>query len=205
MTRRRLLEILVALAVLVLLVAVFLVRPTARRTEPPPVPLFHLVSGALPVFTDDGPERLAAASPDRSRTAVLHPVEFEEAADLYVLAGSGEGVHFTLTDSMAKTLTAKAVGWLDDRTIWIILGYRWGTVSPGGDLHSVDPATGHGRLLWANPESGRIQAVDAAPTADGRGIVVRLKAFDEQYMAARDSTVTLPWAGWDRPEPTPGR
>lgn len=206
MTRRRALEILVALAVLVLLVTVFLVRPTARRTEPPPTPLFHPVEGALPDFGADSlTGRITVRSPDGARTAVLYPVEFEEAADLYVLAGPGSGTHFTLGDSMAKSLTGKAVGWLDDRTLWVILGYRWGTVSPGGDLYAVDPVTGAGRLLWGNPEAGRIQAVDADPTPDGRGIVVQLKAFDEQYMAARDSTQTLPAAPWARGEPTPTR
>jgi len=195
MTRRRLLEILVAGAVLLLLLTVFLVRPTAHRTEPPPVLLFRPVAGALPDFTAEGLGRVVAASPDRDRTALLYPVEFEESADLYVLTGPVEGVQFALADSLAEIMTAKNVGWLDARTLWVTLGWRHGTVSPGGDLYAVDPETGRGRILWVSPDSGRTQAVAAAPNPDGRGITVRLKAFDEAMMTARDSVLTLPRTG----------
>ena len=205
MTRRRLLEILVAAAILVLLVAVLLVRPTARRTEPPPAPLFHPVTGALPDFTTEGMGRVTAASPDRSRTALLYPAEFEEAADLYVLTGPGEGVRFALADSLRESLSAKNVGWLDAQTLWVTLGYRYGTVSPGGDLHAVNPATGEGWLVWASPDSGRTQAVGAEMATDGGPIMVRLKAFDANMMVARDSFVTIPATGRARPTKTPGR
>lgn len=205
MTRRRLLEILVAAGIVVLLVAVFLVRPTARRTEPPPAPLFHPVAGALPDFTTEGMGRVTAASPDRSRTALLYPAEFEEIADLYVLTGPGEGVRFALADSLRESVSAKNVGWLDPQTLWVTLGYRYGTVSPGGDLHAVDPATGEGWLLWASPDSGRTQAVGAEAATDGGPIMVRLKAFDPQMLEARDSVVTVPATGRARPTKTPGR
>ena len=205
MTRRRLLEILVAAGIVVLLVAVFLVRPTARRTEPPPSPLFHPVAGALPDFTSEGMGRVTAASPDRSRTALLYPADFEETADLYVLTGPGEGVRFALADSLRESVSAKNVGWLDPQTLWVTLGYRYGTVSPGGDLHAVDPATGEGWLLWASPDSGRTQAVGAEAATDGGPIMVRLKAFDANMMVARDSFVTIPATGRARPTKTPGR
>ena len=192
MTRRRILEIVVALAVLGLLLAVFLVRTTARHTAPPAAVLFRAVPGAPPDFAATGEAFLAAESPDRARTAVLHPTEFEERADLYVLTGPGEGVHYQLVDSLAGTWTPKAVGWLDASRLWVTLGWLYGTVSPGGDLYAVDPSDGSARLLWATPDSGRTQAVGAAPARPGRGIVVRLKAFDANLLAARDSTVVLP-------------
>ena len=205
MTRRRLLEILVAAAVLVLLVTIVLVRPTARRTEPPPTPLFHPAAGALPDFAAEGLGLITAASPDRSRTALLYPAEFEEPADLYVLTGPGEGVRFALADSLAQTMTAKNVGWLDARTLWVTLGWRYGTVSPGGDLYAVDPGTGEAWLLWACPDSVRAQAVAAEPATDGRSIVVQLKAFDEQYLLARDSVLSLPALGRATGRPNPAR
>lgn len=192
MTRRRLLEWTIAGALLLALLTIILVRPTAHRTAPPPAALFHAVPGAPPDFAADGYAMLAAASPDRSRTAVLYPVEFEMPADLYVVTGPGEGTHYQLADSLRDSWTPRAVGWLDDRTLWVTVGWLYGTVSPGGDLYAVDPAEGAARLLWASPDSGRTQAVAAEPAVPGRGIVVRLKAFDETLATARDSSLVLP-------------
>ncbi len=201
MSRRRLIEILVAAGIVLLLVSVFLVRPTARRTEPPPAPLFHRVEGPLPDFTtEDGLGRVTAASPDRSRTALLYPVEFEETADLFVLTGPGEGTRFALADSLRATMTPKNVGWLDDRTLWVTVGWRYGTVSPGGDLHVLDPETGEGRIAWVSPDSGRTQALAAAADPDGDWMSVRLKVFDEIMLASRDTLVRLPRPIVEAPE-----
>ena len=65
-------------------------------------------------------------------------------------------------------------------------------MSPGGDLYAVEAADGTARLLWASPDSGRTQAVGAEAARPGRGIVVRLKAFDANLVAARDSSLELP-------------
>ena len=198
MTRRRLLEWLVAAAVLLILLAVLLVRPTSRQTGPPPGPapaeriaLFRPVPGVPPDFAAGGFQVISAPSPDQSRTAVLYPVEFEMPADLYLVTGPGSGTRLELADSLRATLTPKNVGWIDDRTLWLTLGYVYGTVSPGGDLFAVDASEGTARRLWASPDSGRTQAVGAEPGGAGRGIAVRLKAFDANLVQARDSTLVL--------------
>ena len=192
MTRRRQIEILVALGLLLALLAIFLVRPTAHHTAPPPAALFHAVPGIPPDFAAGGEAFLAAGSPDRSRTAVLYPTEFEVPADLYVVSGRGVGTRFQLADSLRETWTPRAVGWLDDQTLWVTVGWLFGTVSPGGDLYAVNPIEGTARLLWATPDSGQTQAVAAEAGGAGRGIVVRLRVFDEDLAGARDSTLELP-------------
>ena len=199
MTRRRVVEIAVALAVVLLLLAVLLVRPTARHTGPPSGPepaeriaLFRPVPGATPDFAAGGFQVLSAPAPDGSRTAVLYPVEFEMPADLYLVSGPGTGTRLELADSLRATLTPKNVGWLDGRTLWLTLGYLYGTVSPGGDLWEVDPVDGMARRLWASPDSGRTQAVGAQPGGNGEAIAVRLKVFDANLVSARDSTLLLP-------------
>jgi hypothetical protein len=199
MTRRRLLEIAVALAVLGLLLAVFLVRPTSRQTTPPPpaappLALFTPVPGAAPPrdFAAEGFQYLEERSPDGTRSAVLYPVEFELPADLYVVTGPGAGVRFALAESLRASWTPKAVGWLDSSRVWVTLGYLYGTVSPGGDLFAVDPVDGSARLLWATPDSGRTQAVGAGLARADGAIPVRLKVFDQNLVTARDSTLELP-------------
>jgi hypothetical protein len=205
MTRRRVVELAVALAVVLLLLAVFLVRPTAWWTSPPEPPaepamaLFRPVPGAPPDFAAGGFQVLSAVEPGGARTAVLYPVEFEIPADLYVMTGPGQGTRLELADSLRATLTPKNVGWLDDHTLWLTLGYVYGTVSPGGDLFAVDPVEGTARLLWASPDSGRTQAVAAEGGGPGGAITVRLKAFDANMLTARDSTATVtPPAGFAR-------
>ena len=193
MTRRRLLEILVALAVAAIVLAILFVRPAGRSPGPGgdrARALFRPVPGAPPDFAAGGFQVLSAPSPDQARTAVLYPVEFEMPADLYLVTGPGEGTRLELADSIRATLTPKNVGWLDAKRLWVTLGYLYGTVSPGGDLWAVDPETGSARALWTSPDSGRTQAV-AAEAAAGGGVVVRLKAFDENLLSARDSTVTV--------------
>jgi hypothetical protein len=198
MTRRRVVEIAVALAVVLLLIAILLVRPTSRQTGLPPGPpetarvaLFRPVEGALPDFSAGGFQAIRAPAPDQVRAAVLYPVEFELPADLYVVTGPGAGTRLELADSLKATQTPKNVGWLDDRRLWLTLGYLYGTVSPGGDLYEVDPATGMARRLWASPDSGRTQAVAAEAGGPGGAIRVRLKAFDANLITARDTTVEV--------------
>ena len=199
MSRRRLLEILVAVAVALLLLTVFLVRRIDWRSGLTPGPelaapraLFRPVPGAPPDFSAGGFQVLSARAPDGSRSAVLYPVEFEMPADLWVVTGPGAGTRLELVDSLRATVTPKNVGWLDDEELWVTLGHLYGTVSPGGDLWAVDPATGAARRLWASPDTGRTQAVGVDPGGAGRAITVRLKAFDANMMDPRDSAVSVP-------------
>lgn len=187
MSRRRLIELLVALGVLLLLLAVFLVRPTARKTGVPPVQLFQRASGTPPDFGTGSYAALTAAAPDSQRVLVLYPVEFEERADLYVVPrGGGDGYRLVLEDSVRAQDTPKAIGWLDHTHAWVTVGPTYGTVSPGGDLYALDPASGLAASLWVSPDSGRTQAVGFTPPN-----VVRLKVFDANMDHPRDSTVTL--------------
>ena len=195
MTRRRLLEILVALVVLLVLLTIVFVRPTGRREGPGTKrALFHKVPVAPPDFAAGGFQVLAAKGPDGMRTAVLYPVEFEMPADLYVLTGPAEGYKLELADSLRANRTPKNVGWIDDKRLWVTVGELYGTVSPGGDLWEVDPEDGSARMLWATPDTGRTQAVAADAGPEGRpggSITVRLKAFDANMIAARDSAATV--------------
>jgi hypothetical protein len=196
MTRRRLFLVL-SLTALAIFLAILVWRLFGPRPGPGPetertVQLFRPAPGAPPDFAAGGFQVISAASPDGARTAVLYPVEFEMPADLYLVTGPGEGTRLDLADSIRATLTPKNVGWIDPGRLWVVVGYLYGTVSPGGDLWAVDPGSGSARLLWASPDSGQTQAVAAeAPDGAGGAIAVRLKAFDENLITARDSTVTV--------------
>lgn len=191
MSRRRLLEILVAAGVFLLLLSIVFVRPTAKRTGAPAVrTLFSRVPGSAPDFSSGSYSSAVAYAPDSSRALVLYPLEFEERADLYVMSRSlADGYRLVLDDSLHGGESPKACGWIDRAHAWVVVGHTMGTVSPGGDLYEVSPDDGAGKLLWASPDSGRTQALSYAPPAE-----VRVRVFDAAMNLHRDSTITLPAA-----------
>lgn len=192
MSRRRLLELLVAAVVFAVLLAIVFVRPTAKRTSAPLTrTLFTRAPGGAPDFSSGSYAARVAWAPDSSRALVLYPVEFEERADLYVMSrGLTEGYRLVLDDSLHSQDTPKACGWFDRARAWVVIGYTQGTVSPGGDLYEVSPDDGAGKLLWASPDSERTQALSFTPPG-----TLHVRVFDSAMNASRDSTIALPAAG----------
>jgi hypothetical protein len=204
MTRRRILEIAVAAAVVLLLLAVFLVRPTGKGPGPAePIVLFTRVQGDPPEFASGSYEARIIPSPDSGRVAVLYPVQFEVRSELYITARNQEGHHLTLENRQNANNTPKAVGWLSPVELWVVVGYTWGTVSPGGDLYLMNPENGHAARLWTSKDEGRTQAVGL----EGRGdrLTVHLVRFDENMDHPRDSTFVLPPAALLEARRTLGR
>ena len=191
MSRRRLIEVLVAAGVFLLLLAIVFVRPTARRTgAPASVPLFVRAPGAPPDFGNHAYSAAFAFVADSSRALVLYPVEFEQRADVYVMNRAlADGYRLVLDDSLHADETPRAAGWIDGARAWVVIGMTMGTVSPGGDLYEFVPETGGSRLLWASPDSGRTQAVSFTPPA-----TVQLRTFDANMMPRGDSSLVLPAA-----------
>jgi hypothetical protein len=188
MTRRRVLELLVAAGVFFLLLAIVFVRPTARKTGTPPVrALFTRAPGGAPDFSSGSYRSAIAYAPDSSRALVLYPVEFEERADVYVMShGLADGYRLVLDDSLHGGESPKACGWIDRARAWVVVGHTMGTVSPGGDLYELSPDDGAGKLLWASPDSGRTQALSLMPPSQ-----LRVRVFDSAMNLYRDSTITL--------------
>jgi len=83
--------------------------------------------------------KLVGLSPDGRNAAFLEPFEFELSADLYVFDVPALTLRrLTEHRDAASTLSVKTARWLDDRTLYYLEGYRFGTVSRGGDLWRVD-------------------------------------------------------------------
>jgi hypothetical protein len=191
MSRRRLLELLVAAGVFLLLLAIVFVRPTSKRTgAPASIPLFVRALGAPPDFGNHAYSAAVVFVADSARALVLYPLEFEQRADIYVMDRSlADGYRLVLDDSLHADESPKAAGWIDAAHAWVVIGYTMGTVSPGGDLYEFVPETGGSRLLWASPDSGRTQAVSFTPPS-----TVQLRTFDANMMPRGDSTLVLPAA-----------
>lgn len=102
-----------------------------------------------------GYPHLVGPSPGGEAVAFLEPFEFEMAADLYVFDILARTLR-RLTDhhDHSSTLSIKAARWLDDRTLYYLEGYRYGTVSRGGDLWRVDLRSLEHRLIVGVMGSG---------------------------------------------------
>jgi hypothetical protein len=86
-----------------------------------------------------GYPRLLGASPKQTAVAFLEPAEFEMAADLFVFDLPALTLR-RLTDHRdpASTLSVKTALWYNEKTLYYLEGYRYGTVSHGGDLWRVE-------------------------------------------------------------------
>jgi len=86
--------------------------------------------------------RLVGISPNGNAVAFLEPAEFETAANLYVFDLPARSLRaLTNHPDDQSTVTVRLAKWFDDRTVYYLEGYRYGTVSQGGDLWRVDVRT----------------------------------------------------------------
>jgi hypothetical protein len=91
-----------------------------------------------PIVVRSSP-RLIGPSPDGKNVAFLEPFAFEMAADLYVFDVPALTLRrLTEHRDHSTTMSVKAARWFDNRTLYYLEGYRYGTVSRGGDLWRVD-------------------------------------------------------------------
>ncbi len=105
--------------------------------------------------------RLAGVAPDGQAVAFLEPFEFEMAADLYVFDLPTRSLRrLTEHRDSGSTLSVKTAQWQDARTLYYLEGYRYGTVSHGGDLWKVDVRSGERRrLVQAMGIGGRFEEI----------------------------------------------
>ncbi|MGI5852737.1 MAG: DUF4652 domain-containing protein [Bacillota bacterium] len=116
------------------------------------------------------------ASPGKRMNAFLSPIEFESFADVYI-EDVKEASRWQLQLALEGNLTPKKFLWVDDDRFLTILGYAFGTTSPGGDVYLVDARTGQG-ALWYKP--GEYSEVTELKKEKGK-IIMSVVRFDENY------------------------
>lgn len=90
------------------------------------------------------------ASPGKRMNAFLSPVEFELFADIYI-EDIKDATRWQLQLALDGQQTPKKFVWVDDERFLVIIGYAFGTTSPGGDVYLVNARTGQG-ALWYQPK-----------------------------------------------------
>ena len=66
---------------------------------------------------------------------------------------SGKVTKLSLSDEQKNQLTAKDLEWIDENTLFVILGQPMGTISMGGKIYKVNISTGEITLYLNTPSS----------------------------------------------------
>ncbi|MDA8228339.1 MAG: DUF4652 domain-containing protein [Desulfitobacterium hafniense] len=141
----------------------------------------YFATNTYKLFTTDQNFRLppimpnGVVSPDRTKAAYLYPNEWETISDIYLETVSADGakiwtklsidqsVRFNMWNKTGQVLdkyTPKKILWENDNSLLVIVGYAYGTVSPGGDLIRLNVDTGRAEMVYPALEYGNQQVTD---------------------------------------------
>lgn len=157
-----------------------------------------------------------AISPAGDKIAYLFPGEWETVSDIYLAKvkpgaslevnqrelpaewsklsldqGAFQDLRDTSSGQPSDSFTPKQkLVWQDNDHLLVIIGYTYGTVSPGGDVVRVDVNTGQAEMVYAAHEKGRQQVTDME-LKDGR-LYLTIITFDENMLNSQNQVVELP-------------
>jgi hypothetical protein len=119
-------------------------------------------------------------SPDGTKIAYINAYDFELIGNLKIFdLETLENKVYTDFDYGQEDQTVKAVAWIDEEHIALIIGYAYGTVSHGGDLYLYD-LTEERLSLWVVADENT-QIVKVKPTESGLELGI-LTWLDDNYM-----------------------
>lgn len=116
------------------------------------------------------------ASPGKRMNAFLSPVEFELFADVYI-EDTKDATRWQLQLALEGQQTPKKFAWVDDERFLVIIGYAFGTTSPGGEVYLVNARTGQG-ALWYQPK--KYTEVTDLKIEKGK-VIMTVVRFNENY------------------------
>lgn len=121
------------------------------------------------------------ASPDGGSIMYFYPAEFEEEAGLFRYDLSEQTTQTVLSQKdIGTTQSIKWLQWQQDGTLLLVIGYRYGTISPGGALYLLTPEEAPKlRLLYAT--QGEYEQVLSAQLK-GDTLALTLAEFDNEFL-----------------------
>ncbi len=141
-----------------------------------------------------------AASPDGQRLAYIYPNEFEEPSDLYLYdTVSKKADKLLLQQDLPQTDGLKQVSWVDDQSLLLIIGHRYGTVSPGGAVYLLNIKEAPKLRLLYKPEKETDQVLNAA--LSGNTLTMTVTMFDDNYLNHTEEQRTVTVDPANAPQP----
>ncbi len=130
-------------------------------------------------------------SPDGMCIAYFYPAEFEEPTTLFKFDLTTQISTPLLTqDDIGQQKTVKAVSWQDKDSLLLIIGNRYGTISPGGCVYLLDLSEApKARLLYV-PEKETEQVLSAM-LADGQ-LSMTIAVFDLEFLGYTEQDLAVP-------------
>jgi hypothetical protein len=92
--------------------------------------------GKKVVIADNFPSK-PKYSPDKNKAIYISPLEWECPGSLY-LYNLRDGYITELVSPDENQNIPKYAIWLDDKTVALIIGFGWGTVSVGGNIYTIN-------------------------------------------------------------------
>ena len=130
----------------------------------------------------------AIPSPDGEQL-IFFDMEEEGAVDLWSVKKGEEPQRILSSERQLAHNAIKSAIWYNNDTVLLIIGYRFETVSPGGDVYRLDMASTTLHLLY-RPEGDREQVVSMA--VQDMCLVAEVASYDEDYTDFVMETRTVP-------------
>ncbi len=115
--------------------------------------------------------------------------EFEEPTDLWAVGKDSQPQLILSSEKQLSQNAIKSALWYNEDTVLLIIGYRYGTVSPGGDVYRLDMTSTTLHLLY-RPESDREQVVSMK--VEDECLVAEVAVYDEDYNNHTTEVRTVP-------------
>ncbi len=143
-----------------------------------------------------------AASPDGLRLAYIYPNEFEEPSDLYLYDTAAKKAEKLLSQQdLPQSDGLKQVSWVDNQSLLLIIGLRYGTVSPGGAVYLLNINEAPKLRLLYKPEQETDQVLNA--TLSGTTLTMTVTMFDDNYLNHTEEQRTVTVDPANAPQPAP--
>ena len=102
----------------------------------------YIISDQTNYFISNDSPSKPSISPDKRRFAYISPQEWEVIGDLYLYDVETKNKKTIVSHTeIPNQFTPKAVEWLNNRYLVIIIGYAYGTINMGGSLYVFDSET----------------------------------------------------------------
>ena len=117
-------------------------------------------------------------SPNGKKLAYIYPNEFEEPCDLFLYDISTNKAEKILPQQkLPQSSGFKQAAWADDDSLLLIIGYRYGTVTPGGSVYLLKLSEAPGLHLLFEPKKDTEQVLSAS--LSGSTLSMKVAVFDK--------------------------